>query len=91
MKARGPFEFDASKMTVEEVKARLRAAGVPVDEWVDNEGTAKGQAATLPTMSRYATMLGQLRDVLSDQRDRDLAKIDELNVQMRRLRHGGGR
>lgn len=89
---RSPFDFDVSKLTVEEVVERLRAQGLEVGEWVDNEGRVKeGQKAQLPTFKFYADMLGKIGDILQDQVDRDLAEIDDLNYQLRRLKHGGGR
>lgn len=90
--ARGPFDFDVSKMSVEDVKARLRAAGVPVDSWVNNEDTVKGgEQVQLPTIQRYVGLLIQLRDLMQTQGDRDLQEIDDLSYQLRRLKHGGGR
>lgn len=89
---RGPFDFDLSKMSVEEVKERLRAAGIPVDDWVNNEGRVQeGAKARLPTFERYAELLTHLRDLLQQQADRDLQQIDDLSYQLRRLQHGGGR
>lgn len=89
---RGPFDFDVSKLSVEDVKARLRAAGLPVDSWVDNEGHAtEGKQVRLPTIDRHIELLTQLRDLLQQQSDRDLQEIDDLSYQLRRLQHGGGR
>lgn len=89
---RGPFDFDVSKLTVEEVKERLRAAGLPVDGWVNNEGRVKdGDKAQLPTFQHYAKLLEHLRDILQQQADRDIQQIDDLSYQLRRLQHGGGR
>jgi len=92
MKYRSPLDFDVSKMTVEEVKERLRAEGFPVGEWVSNEDHVKdGDKAQIPTFKRYAELLGQLRDILQQQADRDVKQIDDLSYQLRRLKHGGGR
>jgi hypothetical protein len=92
MSTRGPFDFDVSKLSVDEVKERLRAQGVPVDSWVNNEGkVTEGEKVVLPTMKRYADLLTQLRDLLQNQADRDLQEIDDLSYQLRRLKHGGGR
>jgi hypothetical protein len=89
---RSPFDFDLSKMTVEEAKERLRAAGLPVNEWVDNEGHVKdGDKVQLPTLKFYADMLTKIGDIVRDQVDRDVKEIDDLNYQLRRLKHGGGR
>lgn len=91
MSERGPFDFDVSKMTVEEVKERLRAAGLPVDQWVDNEDRVKeGDRARIPTFEKYAEHLMALRDLLVQQSQQDVQQIDNLNYQLRRLKHGGG-
>jgi hypothetical protein len=90
--ARGPFDFDVSKLSVEEVKERLRAAGLPVDAWVSNEDHVKeGDKARLPTFEHYAKLLEHLRDIMQKQADQDLQQIDDLNYQLQRLQHGGGR
>ena len=93
MRTKGPFDFDVSKMTVEEVKERLRQAGIPVNEWVDNEGQVpeEGKEVRLPSFERYAEMLTELRDVMQMQVDRDVEQIDTLAYQLHRLKHGGGR
>jgi hypothetical protein len=89
---RSPFNFDLSKMSVEEAKERLRSHGIPVDEWVDNEGRVEeGEKAQLPTLKFYADMLSKIGDLVGDQVQRDVKEIDDLNYQLRRLKHGGGR
>lgn len=89
---RSPFDFDVSKMSVEDVVERLRAQGIPVGEWVDNEDRVKeGEKAQIPTFKLYAEMLGNIRDLLQDQAERDMQEIDDLNYQIRRLKHGGGK
>lgn len=91
-KYKSPFDFDLSKMTVEEAKDRLRGMGFPVDEWISNEDRVKdGDKAQIPTFKHYAEILTKIRDLISDQTDRDLKEIDDLSYQLRRLRHGGGR
>lgn len=90
-KYQSPFDFDLSKMTVEQAKERLRGMGIDPDQWTSNEDYVKdGDKAQLPTFKLYADMLTQIRDICQGQVDRDLKEIDELNVKMRRLRKGGG-
>lgn len=89
---RTPFDFDLSKMTVEEAKERLRAMGIEPDTWTSNEDTVKaGEHAQLPTFKFYAEMLEQIRDICQDQVRHDVREIDDLNYQLRRLKRGGGR
>ena len=90
-KYQSPFDFDVSKMTVEQVKERLRAAGLPIGEGVSNEDYVKGgEKVQLPTFKYYAEMLTAIRDICQDQANRDLKEIDSLQVQLQRLRKGGG-
>jgi hypothetical protein len=86
-----PFDFDLSKMSVEEAKERLRAMGIEPDSWTNNHGRVKdGDQAQIPTFKMYADMLTQIRDICQMQADRDLKEIDDLNVKLRRLKRGGG-
>jgi hypothetical protein len=80
-------------MSVEDVKERLRAAGIPMGEWVDNEDDVpeEGKEVPIPSFQRYAKMLEQLRDIMQMQVDKDVEQIDTLNSQLHRLKHGGGR
>jgi len=90
-KYKSPFDFDLSKLTVEEAKERLRSMGLPTDSWVSNEEYVKeGDKAQLPTFKLYAEMLTQIRDICQDQVNRDLKEIDRLQVQLHRLKKGGG-
>lgn len=90
-KYRSPFDFDLSKMSVEEAKERLRAMGIEPGSWTDNHGRVKdGDKAQIPTFKLYAEMLTQIRDICQTQVDRDLNEIDMLNVKLRRLKRGGG-
>ena len=88
---RSPFDFDLSRMTVEEAEAKLRAMGIEPNSWTDNEGRVKdGDQAQIPTFKFYAEMLGEIRDICKGQVSRDLHEIDELSVKLRRLKKGGG-
>jgi hypothetical protein len=89
---RTPFDFDLTKMTVEEAEERLRAMGIEPGQWTDNENYVKeGDTAQLPTFGFYAEMLGHIRDICQTQVDHDVKEIDDLNYQLRRLKRGGGR
>lgn len=88
---KSPFDFDLTKMTVEEAEERLRALGIEPGTWVSNEDTVKaGDQAQLPTFKLYAEMLGHIRDICRDQVKHDVREIDDLSYQIRRLKRGGG-
>lgn len=88
---KSPFDFDLSKVTVEEAKERLRAQGINPDEWTSNEDYVKsGEKVQIPTFKMYAEMLTQIRDICQDQVNRDLKEVDRLYVQLNRLKKGGG-
>lgn len=88
---KSPFDFDLSKMSVEDAKERLRAMGIEPDSWTNNHDTVKeGDKAQIPTFKFYADMLGEIRDICKGQVSRDLREIDELGVKLRRLKKGGG-
>lgn len=87
-KSRYDFDFDVSKMTPEEVKERLREAGVPFEEWVHNQ--EEREVTTLPMFEKQAELLQQLAGILEDQIEKDVKEIDTLNVQVYRLKRGGG-
>lgn len=93
MRKKGPFDFNVAEMTPEEVIEKLRAAGIPVNSWVDNEETCppEGKKVRLPSFEKHAELLGHIRDLMQQQVDQDVSQIDELNYQLKRLRHGGGR
>lgn len=89
-KAPYDFNFDVSKMTPEEVREKLREAGIPFDSWVksDKEGE---EIHTLPMFEHQAELLKQLAGLLEDQVDRDVEHISELHEQLHRLQRGGGK
>lgn len=93
---KSPFDFDVSKMTVEQVEQRLRDQGFPVGHWTDNydqkttDEKGEPKKASIPTFEFYAEMLGQIRDICQDQVKHDVREIDNLNYQLRRLKRGGG-
>jgi hypothetical protein len=92
---KSPFDFDVSKMTVEEVIERLRAQGIEPNEWVDNEErfkqgkTKEGQKAKIPTLEAYAHILDQIKKVVEKQVENDVKETDDLVYQLRRIKRGG--
>lgn len=93
MRQKGPFDFNVGELTPEEVIEKLRAAGIPVNGWVDNEGEVppEGKKVVLPSFQKHAELLGHIRDLMQTQVDQDVAQMDDLNYQLKRLKHGGGR
>ena len=89
---KSPFDFDLSKMTVEEAQERLREMGIDPGSWTDNKDTVKGgEKVQLPTFKYYAKMLEKIRDIMQDQVEHDVQEIDALNYQLKRLQRGGGK
>lgn len=87
-KAHYDFDFDVSKMTPEEVKEKLKEGGIPFESWVHNE--EEREVTTLPMFERKAELLKQLAGILEDQIENDVKEVDTLNVQLHRLKRGGG-
>lgn len=89
-KYKSPFDFDVSKMTVEEVKERLLKMGINPGTWTSNEEYVKdGDQTQLPTFKMYADLLGEIRDICQSQITRDVREIDDLNIKLRRIKKGG--
>lgn len=88
MKYKSPFDFDLSKMTIEEVREHLKARGIEPNQWVHNERTAKAQ---LPTLKAYAKILEEIGGVVEQQIERDVQEVDRMQYQLHRLKHGGGK
>ena len=75
-------------MTPEEIKERLRAAGVPVDgEW----GPTKAQSSVEPPIvKRQKAALRQIEALLVQQVEQDKQKMADLHIALQRIKHGGG-
>lgn len=86
---KSPFDFDVSKMTVEEVMERLRAMGLEPNTWVDNEGKVEeGAQGQIPTLNQYAEMLQQMGGIIESQIEKDHKETQELLFQLQRLEKG---
>jgi len=83
------FDFDVSKMTPEEVKAKLREAGIPFESWVKSDKQDE-EVHTLPMFQRQAELLQQVASLLQDQIDRDMLEVNQLQIQLHKLKRGGG-
>jgi len=73
-------------VTLEEMRAKLDALGIPHDQW---GGTPGGEASPIHA-EKSKVLLLKLRDVLLDQVQKDKETVADLHVTAQRLKHGGG-
>jgi len=74
-------------MTPEEMRKKLREAGVPVDgKWDDRPE----QDAKSPIVEKQKKLLGNIEKILEQQVLEDQQKLAELHIALQRLKHGGG-
>jgi len=73
-------------MTPDEIKKKLREAGVPIGEWGE---TVEGEVKS-PILERQAKALGKVEDIIQVQLKEDQRKVAELHAVLQRLKHGGG-
>lgn len=73
-------------MTLEELRARLDALGIPHDKW----GDAGGKTAESPMLERHKALLAQVQGLLQQQIEADKKKISDLHAVLQRAKHGGG-
>lgn len=73
-------------MTLDELRARLDALGIPHDGW----SAAGGKTAQLPMFERYKELLLQTQRLLEQQIGQDKVKMAELHAVLQRTQHGGG-
>jgi hypothetical protein len=73
-------------MTPDEIKKKLRDAGIPVDGWGETvEGDVKS-----PVLERQKEALGKVEVIIQRQLEEDQRKMAELHAVLQRLKHGGG-
>ncbi len=77
--------------TVEDLLKDLGEQGIPVGSWQNREPSGDAEAFTIPSFQKLAEGLGQLQGLLEQEKEKDQAKIAELNMKLNRIRHGGGR
>ena len=82
------MNFDPSKMTLEEMRAKLDELGIPHQSvgW----SPAGGKTVQPPRIEKYKELLVKIRDLLEDQVEKDKAQISELHAILQRVKHGGG-
>ncbi len=76
--------------SVEEVRARLKQLGIPVEEWQEPEHE-NTKSFTIPTFKRQAEALEKLKALLETQINKDAKMVAELHEKVNRLHHGGGK
>lgn len=81
---------DSEEMTVEEIIEYLRSHGVPVDDWQPDPKTDV-EITTIPTFERMADGLTKLGGLIDTQIENDQKKIQQLNLKLAQIKHGGGR
>lgn len=74
-------------MTPEEIRQKLKEAGINVGEgWTENgERYVKS-----PLIERQKKMLGKIEGLLEQQIQEDQQKVAELHIALQRIRNGGG-
>lgn len=74
-------------MNVDEIKARLREAGVPTDgSWTaTEEKTVKS-----PLVEKQKDLLRKLEGLVEQQIEQDTERVADLHIALQRLKHGGG-
>jgi len=74
-----------------ELMAKLKALGIdptsPNPQWVTTQPV---NAEDLPSVQHHRDLLAQMRDVLKNQLQEDLAKLEAAHMQLEKLKHGGG-
>lgn len=78
-------------MTLDEIREQLRKMGVPVDSWQPPKSEGKVTVNTIPTFERMAESLKDLGGLIEKRIEEDRKEIQELQLKMKKLKHGGGR
>ena len=74
-------------MNVEDIKAKLREAGVPTDgSW----GTTEKKTVKSPLVEKQKELLRKLEGLLEHQIETDTEKMADLHVALQKLKNGGG-
>ncbi len=75
-------------MTPEEIKERLKEAGIPVgDGW----GQTKQQTSVEPpVVKRQKEALRKIEALLVEQVEQDKQRVADLHIALQRIKHGGG-
>jgi hypothetical protein len=83
-------KIDLTKMTPEEAEAELKKQGYPVNSWVKSEKEGE-EVHTLPFFKDIATKLEGIKSMVSNQIENDINEVNDLQIQLNRLKHGGGK
>ena len=74
-------------MNADELRARLKSLGIPVNQWTETEERSN---VVPPTIKRQKKALKQIEGILEKQIEEDQKKIADLHATLQRLKHGGG-
>jgi len=86
------MSFGDENLTEAEIRERLKKMGIPVDGWQDNpDPEGEVEITSIPTYERIADGLKGLHGMIEERIGQDQKQIQELNLKMARLKHGGGR
>ena len=86
------MSFEDETLTEEEIRERLKKMGIPTDAWQANpDPDGEVEIKTIPTFERIAEGLRGLGKLVEDRVAQDQKQIQDLNLKMSRLKHGGGR
>ena len=80
------MELAMSDPTLEEIRARLEADGIPVGEWGKQDAKIVGPDATKSQVQVFVRLKSLLEKALDD----DLKRVAVLREQLVRLERGGG-
>ncbi len=73
-------------MTADEMKKRLEALGIPVNQW----GDTKGGTVKSPVLENQKKGLKQIQSLLEIQLEKDQQALANLHVALQRAKYGGG-
>jgi hypothetical protein len=74
-------------MTPDEIRAKLREAGIPTDgSW----GTTEERTVKSPLVEKQRELLRKLEGLMVQQIEQDTERVADLHIALQRLKHGGG-
>ena len=75
-------------MTPDEIKEKLREAGIPVDgDWGPTRARTQIES---PIMKKQKDALRRIESLLVQQVEQDKQRVADLHATLQRIKHGGG-